>query len=118
MIKMLRDAKGHFTGKEMDPRVKRAIDKEQRKAAAILKVCETFGLTPETFGLKKFQETGLWSVGYQAEAMLEGMGFGIAFALKKGMPRDEAVAALVPVCEAMGILGALAALQQKAEAAA
>ena len=118
MRKMLRDEKGHFTGAEMDPKIQRMIDEEQRRAAGILKVCETFGLKPETLGLKQFPETGLWHIGYQTKFMMEGMGFGIALASRKGMPKKEVAAALLPLCEAMGITDIIADLKETAQAAA
>jgi len=53
MVKMLRNEKGRFTGKELDPRIKRSIESERETVKNIETMASALRLTPEDLGLRK-----------------------------------------------------------------
>lgn len=74
MIKMLRNEKGRFTGRDWDhdPRFQKLLESERGAVKAVLDLCGILKLKPEDLGLKRGRPDEEYQLTYKACQILKG----------------------------------------------
>lgn len=79
MKKMLRDAKGRYSGRELDPRIQKMIESERETVKNIEAISRVLKLTPEDLGLRKGPD-GEYQFTYKSYLIICGGAKAIATA--------------------------------------
>ena len=104
MMTMTRDARGRFNGCEPDAETKKRIYEEDLRAERFMKALKEIGFDDEMnekWGIiRRFEETGHFRIGYQAEWIMIGAGLALARWLRSD--KKEGVEILAQVLGALG----------------